>query len=188
MWELSQEEFNIHKYEIAEKIREGALFIYPTDTVYGLGCDATNQKSVAKLRSAKKIPTRPVSIIAPSKDWIKKNCVITPNAKDWLDKLPGPYTFVLKLKNKDAVAKNVYEKDTIGVRIPDHWISSFVTKLGFPITTTSANITGQPLMTEIDDLDLALRPKIDFAIDAGELKSKLSQIVDLTNTPKIIKR
>ncbi len=188
MWVLSEDEFKLHKFEIEEKIREGVLFIYPTDTIYGVGCDATNKKAVALLRKTKKTHTRPLSIIAPSKEWILQNCVITPNAKEWLGKIPGPYTFIFKLKNKQALADNVYETNTVGVRIPKHWISDFVSKLGLPIITTSANVTGQPFMRSIEDLDSELRLKTDFAIDAGLIDGKPSTIVDLTNETKILRK
>ena len=73
------------------------IYVYPTDTIYGIGCDATNDKLVLKIRSIKKRDEKPFSIIAPSKDWIKNNFeIIHP---EYLDKLPGPYTLVMKPKN-----------------------------------------------------------------------------------------
>jgi len=69
---------------------------------------------------------------------LKKNCEVIEEAKEWLDKLPGPYTLLLKLKNKDAVAKEVMpETDALGVRIPEHWFSGVVRMLNLPVVTTS---------------------------------------------------
>ena len=62
--------------DFVEDVRNGAIFIYPTDTIYGLGCDATNEGSVALIRNIKyKDGDKPMSIIAPSKDWVLENCV-----------------------------------------------------------------------------------------------------------------
>ena len=166
--------------EIAEQIGKGAVFIYPTDTIYGIGCNALDKKAVDKIRQLKERPTNPFSIIAPSKKWITENCIITKEAKEWLNKLPGPYTLILKLKNKNAIAKSVNQgEETIGIRIPNHWFSGVVQELGFPIVTTSANRSGRPFMTTLEDLDSTIKDGVDFIIDEGEKKGRPSKIVNL---------
>ena len=149
-----------------DRIRKGEVFIYPTDTIYGIGCDATNFKAVERIRKIKLRDIKPFSVIVPSKEWILENCY----AKN-LDKLPGSYTLILKLKNK-CVSENV-SKNTLGVRIPDHWISEVVKELGFPIVTTSVNKSGEKPMTSLKDLDL----EVDFVIYEGEKKGKSSEII-----------
>ncbi len=172
-------DFESKKEEIKKRILNGEVFIYPTDTIYGIGCDATNLDSVIKLRLLKDLPgEKPMSVIAPSKQWIIDNCVIDERAEDWLDKLPGSYTLVIKMKNKKCIAKNVnYGTDALGVRIPDHWISSLCAEMNIPIVTTSANMFSHKVMTCVDDLDKHL--KVDFVIDEGELVGKPSTIVFL---------
>ncbi len=167
--------------EIAEQIKKGAVFIYPTDTIYGIGCNALDQKAVDKVRQFKDRSTNPFSIIAPSKEWIVENCLLaTKEAKEWLAKLPGPYTLILKLKNKNAIAKSVNQSDdTIGVRIPAHWIREIVQELGFPIVTTSANRAGKPFMTSLEDLDETIEEEVDFIIYEGEKKGHPSTIINL---------
>src|SRR3989344_5038821 len=166
--------------EIAERISKGAIFIYPTDTIYGIGCNALDEKAVAKIRQLKERPTNPFSIIVPSKDWIAENCMVTKEGKGWIAKLPGPYTLIFKLKNKNAIAKSVNQgEETIGVRIPDHWFSTVVRKLGFPIVTTSANRSGKAFMTSLDDLDPKIKEGVDFIIYEGEKKGRPSKIVNL---------
>ena len=166
--------------EIEERISRGAVFIYPTDTIYGIGCHALDEKAVAKIRQLKERPTNPFSIIVPSKEWIAENCLVKKEAKEWLNKLPGPYTLIMKLKNKKAIAKGVTQgEETIGVRIPAHWFSNVVRKLGFPIVTTSANRSGKPFMTSLDDLDSKIKEGVDFIIYEGEKKGQPSKIVNL---------
>ena len=159
-----------------------SVFIYPTDTIYGIGCDATNDKAVARVREIKGREMKPFSVIAPSKEWIFENCIVNEKAKEWLDKLPGAYTFIFKLKDKKtkAVAENVNLGETIGVRIPTHWISEAVNKLKVPIVTTSVNLTGKPFMTSLDNLDEDIKNKVDFIIYEGEKKGSPSRVVDLT--------
>ena len=117
------DEFKQHAQDLAQFIKEGAIFIYPTDTIYGIGCNAEDEHAVGVLRSIKFRYKRPFSVIAPSKEWIKNNCEVPEKGEEWLAKLPGAYTLILKLKNKKCIAPSVtQEVDTLGVRIPDHWI------------------------------------------------------------------
>lgn len=170
----------MQKGGVYAKIRNGTIFIHPTDTIYGLSCNALEEKSVAKIRDLKERPETPFSVWAPSVDWIKQNCVLDKEGLEWLKKLPGPYTLIVKLKNKKAVAKNVSPKgDSIGVRIPQHWFSEVVKFLGFPIITTSANKAGQPFMTSMKDLDPEISKGVDFVIYEGEKISRPSKIVNL---------
>ena len=182
---ISKRELNKN---ISYKIQKGAVFIYPTDTIYGMGCNALNAKSVIKIRQLKERYEKPFSIIAPSKRWIYTNCVINANAKKWLKKLPGPYTLILKVKNKKIIAREVTDGlDTVGIRIPKHWISSFVKKLGIPIVTTSVNKTTKPFMTTIENLDKDIKYNVNLIIYEGPKKGKPSTIVNLVET-KVIKR
>lgn len=177
---LTKAELQLRFAEIAERIQNGAVFIYPTDTIYGIGCNALDKKAVDKVRKLKERPTNPFSILVPSKEWISENCEMTKEAKEWLNKLPGPYTLVLKLKNKNAIAKSVNQgEETIGLRIPQHWFNSIVYELRFPIVTTSANRSGRPFMTSIDDLDSTIKDGVDFIIYEGEKKGRPSKIVNL---------
>lgn len=177
---LTKTELQLHFAEIAEQISKGAVFIYPTDTIYGIGCNALDEKAVAKIRKLKERPTNPFSIIIPSKEWITENCMITKEGKEWIAKLPGPYTLIFKLKNKNAIAKGVNQgEETIGIRIPDHWFSNMVQKLGFPIVTTSANRSGKAFMTSLEDLNPIIKEGVDFIIYEGEKKGRPSKIVNL---------
>jgi L-threonylcarbamoyladenylate synthase len=182
-------EFDLKQEYIFSEIKKGKVFIHPTDTIYGLGCDATNVEAVKKLRDIKERYSRPFSIIAPSKTWIRENCVVDQKVIEWLKKMPGPFTLILKLKNKKAVSPEVNNGlDTLGVRIVYHWFQSTVEKLDKPIVTTSANRVGYDFMTSIDNLDGAIISKIDFIVYVGEKLGKPSTVVDLTQVKESIQR
>ena len=186
---ITTEQFHLHRKSLIQKIKEGSIFIYPTDTIYGIGCNALDSKAVARIRVTKRRTVQPFSIIVPNKEWILENCEVNEKARVWIEKLPGPYTLVLKLKNKNAVAKDVTNTGTIGVRLPNHWIIDVVDDMGFPILTTSANITGQDNMTSLEDLDNDIKKNIDFCIYEGKKKGKPSSLIHLEGeNAKIVKR
>lgn len=177
---ITKEELMVDKEEYIKRIKQGAVFIHPTDTIYGLGCDATNTRAVTRIRHIKRRQDAPFSVIVPSKNWIYDNCEVPQKAFKWIERLPGPYTLILKLINNKAVSpKTNAGMETLGVRIPDHWFSRFVARIGVPIVTTSANISGGDFMTSIDDMDSAIGRKVDFIIYEGEKRGRPSTLVNL---------
>lgn len=177
---ITKEEFVRDKVKYARLIGQGAVFVYPTDTIYGIGCDATNHSSVLRVRGIKQRPSMPFSVIAPSKRWAYENCEITVEGERWLDRLPGPYTLVFRLKNDAPVARAVNTgTDTLGVRLPKHWIAGIVSELGFPLVSTSANVSGQSYMTSLDDLEPSVKAAVDFVVFDGEKAGRPSTIVRL---------
>lgn len=187
---ITKEEFlgNLDFY--LREIGIGKIFVYGTDTIYGIGCDAMNNKAVSKIRGIKKRDEKPFSVISPSKKWILDNCIIDNNVKTWLDKLPGPYTLILELKNEEAVSNKVnLGLNSLGVRIPAHWFSKIVEKYGKPFVTTSVNLTGEPFIKRIKDITRNMKDKIDYAIDGGIINGSPSVIVKLINgTEEIVRR
>ncbi|HLC45880.1 MAG TPA: L-threonylcarbamoyladenylate synthase [archaeon] len=162
--------------QVIQAFATGKLVAYPTDTVYGLGCDATNETAVERVYWAKQREKKPVSVIAPSIQWIKENCEC-PN--DNPEKyLPGPYTLVLPLKNKDCVSEAVLQgRETLGVRIPRHWISSVAKDFGKPVVTTSLNLSGKPTITCLEELPESIEKHIDLFVSEGRLEGRPSTIV-----------
>ncbi len=177
---VTKEEFLLEKIKYIRLVGKGAVFIHPTDTIYGIGCDATSEKAVQRIRSIKQRAAMPFSVIAPSKEWIFENCEVSAEGEKWIGKLPGPYTLILKLKKKSAVAAAVnLGSSTLGVRMPKHWFTDVVAELGFPVVSTSANLTGQPYMTSVEDLDEGIKQKVDFIVYEGEKQGRPSTIVKL---------
>lgn len=178
---LSKDEFQVAQARCLAKLKAGALFIYPTDTIYGIGCDATHAKAVQRIRDLKERPDAPFSVIAPSKDWIRQHCEVSALAEEWIEKLPGPYTLVFALKDSSAVAQSVLgDATTLGIRIPKHWTSRIAEELGVPIVTTSVNKVGKEFLTDPEQLTPEFRDAIAFCIDEGPLKGKPSTVVKLT--------
>ena len=177
---ITKAEIRLKKEEIIDKILNGDVFIYPTDTIYGLGCDATNSQALKKIRQIKQRPDTPFSVIVPSLEWVKENCVITKEAEEYIKELPGPITLILKLKNPDCVAAEVAPGlDSLGIRIPSHWISGIVDSLGVPIITTSVNRTDKPFMKDIEELDPEIKSQISFALYEGAKEGRPSKIIHL---------
>lgn len=179
---LTKEEFFAHEKEYIKKIEKGAIFIYPTDTIYGIGTNALDTKAVQKIREIKKRPDMPFSIIAPSKAWIHDNCEVRPYEQEWLDKMPGPYTLLLKLKNTNAISEEVnVSGQTVGVRIPDHWIAKIASDANMPIVTTSVNISGNAPLRHISEMQPDIGKYVQFCIDEGLLQGRPSKIIDCTS-------
>jgi len=183
---LTKSEVELRAREFLEHIASGEVFIHPTDTIYGIGCNATDEKAVKMVRKLKERNDAPFSIWVPDKDWIRENCVVNEETEQWLEQLPGPHTLILKLKNKNAIAKSVNPGNgTIGVRIPDHWFHKFVEHLGVPIVTTSANRSGRKFMTSVEDLDSEIKNGVRFCVYEGEKRGRPSKIVHLTDKEKV---
>ena len=185
---LNYDEIKIEKPSIIEAITRGAVFIYPTDTIYGIGCNAQLSAAVRKVRHLKSRAANPFSVIAPSLDWIRENCIVTKDGEEWLEKLPGPYTLIFKLKN-NCVAKEVNAGlRTLGIRIPNHWIKNIVAESDVPVVTTSVNRANEDYMTSLDDLDPSIKSGIDFVLYEGENEGNARKIIDLTENVRVIER
>jgi tRNA threonylcarbamoyl adenosine modification protein (Sua5/YciO/YrdC/YwlC family) len=183
MQKITRQKFLQNKRHYFEKIKDGAIFVYPTDTIYGIGCDATNALAVKKIREIKQSFEQPFSVISPSKEWIRKNLEYDKDFKDWLDKLPGPYTLIIKLKNTACVSSETTgNKCALGVRLPANWFSDVVSELNIPIITTSVNRHGERPITQTADIPETIKNRIDFVIEDGALNGYPSTIVDLTKT------
>jgi len=160
---------------LKEEIQAGKIFIYPTDTIYGLGCDATNEESINKIKEIKqRDKNKPLSIIAPSIKWIENNFIIDSNLEKYL---PGPYTLILKKKNP-IFLKHISNSETIGVRIPKNKLTKEIQKSDVPFVTTSVNLAGESFALRIEDIKQEILDKVDYIIEAEEdLSGKPSTLI-----------
>lgn len=169
-------------------LKGGGIVLYPTDTLYGLAVNAFNEEAVKRLYRLKKRPlNKPISICLPDTKWIGKVAHLNPKVEKLINKLlPGPFTIILKKKiTVPQILTGGSEK--IGIRIPDNIISRELSK-EFPITSTSANISGMKTHNNIKDIIQQIG-EVDLAIDAGPLKGGASTVIDLTmDPPKILRK
>ena len=184
---ITKEEFLESKLFFLKEMHRGKIFVYPTDTIYGIGCDATNSHAVEKIRLLKKRDAKPFSVIAPTKYWIRNNGTYNLDIDKWIAKLPGPYTLILGLKNSRAVDRGVNNGlGSLGVRIPRNWFAEIVKEFGSPFVTTSVNISGEKHITDVGEIDEDWG--IDYVIDGGVLNGNPSTIVNLIGEEKIMER
>lgn len=185
---MNKAEFLFQKKKYLKELKEGKVCVYPTDTIYGIGCDATNYDAVAKIRVIKKRQKTPLSIIIPDKSWIYNNCEVDPKFTKYIEKLPGPYTLILKLNDSSDLAANVNcGTGTIGVRIPNHWFSEVVSELKKPFITTSVNYHGDRHIKLINEIPFEMKPLIDIIVDDGLCDGNPSTIINLTKDKVDIK-
>lgn len=177
----------IERKWILSEMKKGKIFIYPTDTIYGIGCNALNDRSVQAIRRIKKRDShKPFSVIAPSKAWIRTHA--KGRFSPYLKNLPGPYTLLLSKKNKSFLSV-VSGSPILGVRMIRHSFQSLVTRARIPFVTTSVNQSGKPATKRIADIPLSIRRKVDYVIDGGTLNRPPSTLIDLSGEkPEIKKR
>jgi len=180
--------------EAVNFLRAGKIIVYPTDTVYGIGCDALNEKAVLKIARIKKVKeAKPVSVMVRDLEEIKKYSFLGSTNKRILEKLlPGKFTFILpgvkKLSNFITGGG-----PNVGFRIPEHPVTQKLTELfENPIVTTSANITGEEPISDpfkIVDRFRDERYQPDLILDFGKLESAHpSVVVDISTTqPRILR-
>jgi tRNA threonylcarbamoyl adenosine modification protein (Sua5/YciO/YrdC/YwlC family) len=173
----------------------GAVILFPFDTVYGLICDANNEKAVEKIFSIKKrSELKVLGLAASDMQMIEDVAVLTENQSDYiLGKISGPYTFLVKAKKATEISTKCIKNGIIGVRVPDcPLLLETIRSFGKPVAQTSANISGQSNCYSVDEFLMQYKSnnEIDLLIDAGELPQKNpSTIIDLTGTtPKAIER
>jgi L-threonylcarbamoyladenylate synthase len=176
-------------------LKSGGLVVYPTETCYGIGADATNQEAVNKLLKYKsKRFGKAISVAVFDRNMAKEYVKLSKTAENIYENyLPGPITVVSRGKHR--VAKGVEsEEGTLGIRIPDYdLILKIVKKFGKPITATSANMSYRKTPYSIKDIleNTSKRQQdlIDFIIDAGELpKNELSTVINTTlNEARILR-
>jgi len=176
--------------EIADYINRGKIIAYPTDTIYGLGCDALNRKAIKKIfRIKKRNEKKPLLMLANNFNIIKKYCLVNKQQIDYLKKIwPAPITVILKRK-KNTIKDLAGADDSLAIRIPDNnFLKLLLKKLKRPITSTSLNISGEKNFNNPKNIEIyfiGLKP--DIVIDAGNIfiPGKPSKIIDIRDIKNI---
>ncbi|KAA5537573.1 L-threonylcarbamoyladenylate synthase [Paenimyroides baculatum] len=179
--------------KVVKILKDGGLVIYPTDTVYGLGCDITNTKALERIAKIKGIKLEKANFsfvcndLSNISDYVKS--LDTSSFKILKRALPGPYTFILEGNNN--LPKEFKKKKTVGIRVPDNSIAlELVKQLGNPIVSTSI-YDDDELIEYTTDPELIFEKwqnKVDVVIDGGYGDNTASTIIDLTgNEPEVIR-
>ncbi|XLS30957.1 L-threonylcarbamoyladenylate synthase [Flavobacteriaceae bacterium M23B6Z8] len=189
-------ETNPNPKEIARAVsilKDGGLVIYPTDTVYGLGCDITNTKALERVARIKGVKLERANFsfvcadLSNLSDYVKQ--IDTPTFKILKRALPGPYTFILPGNNN--LPKVFKKKKTVGIRVPDNSIArTLVKQLGNPIISTSIYDEDE-VVEYTTDPELILEKwnnLVDLVIDGGYGDNVASTIIDLSGSvPEIVR-
>lgn len=171
-------------------LADGGVILYPTDTVYGLGANIFDNSAVRRVFEIKKRSfLKPLSILVSDVETIDLVAKISLGQKNTIESyLPGPYTFIL---NKQKIVPRYITGGlvNVGVRVPDCELACRLASI-FPITTTSANISDDEVLSNPHEILEQLDCEVDLVIDVGDLDSgKSSTIIDLTAfKPKIIRK
>lgn len=165
--------------DAAAAIREGELVVYPTETVYGLAADATDPDAVERVFEAKgRARDKPVSLAVPSVDDAFDYTEPTAREERFMREfLPGPVTVVVERAESvpDALTAG---QPRVGVRVPDHLVALALLESVAPLTATSANVSGNPSATSVNDLD-AITEMTAVVLDGGETGGTGSTVVDV---------
>ncbi|MBI4701754.1 MAG: threonylcarbamoyl-AMP synthase [Deltaproteobacteria bacterium] len=171
------------KIERAVQILEqGGVIGYPTDTVYGLGCDLTNKQAIGRLHQMKAMPrNKRLSFVCPDLGDIARYAVVDNATYRILKRfLPGPYCFVLRASRE--VPKMVpTRQNTVGIRVPDHAVAqALVRALGRPIISTTARLPDGPPLQDPWEIEQAF-PALDLVLATESAGGEPATVVDLSD-------
>ncbi len=171
-------------------LRQGGVIIYPTDTVYGIGCDITQKNAIERIYRAKEMTKqKPLSFVCPDLKDISRYAQVNTSMYRILKRyLPGPYTFILPAMR--SVPKTLVSKQrTVGIRIPEHpFTLALAQELGRSIISTSVNMSERTFASDPAEFASHYEGKVDLIIDSGPAYSELSSVIDLTGPVPVVLR
>ena len=179
--------------KVVDVLKNGGLVIYPTDTVYGLGCDITNTKALERIAKIKGVKLEKANFsficsdLSNISDYVKQ--IDTATFKILKRALPGPYTFILPGNN--SLPKEFKKKTTVGIRVPDNAIAlEIVRQLGNPIVSTSIHDEDAVLeySTDPELIFEKWQNLVDMVIDGGYCDNMGSTIIDLSGFEPVVVR
>lgn len=169
--------------KVVEVLKQGGVIAYPTDTVYGIGCDIFNKKGIRQIYQIKqRDPRKPFSFICSDLSDVATYCHVSNAAfKIMRRNLPGPYTFVLEA-TRVVPDLLITKQKTVGIRIPDNPIAlAIVRELGHPLVTTSVNVAGEDPCTDPVDIQDKMGRMLDVVVDGGILLGDPSTVINLVD-------
>lgn len=171
-----------------EVLRRGGVIAYPTDTVYGIGCDITQKRAVDRVYAIKRMkPDQPLAFICPDLGDLSKYALVDDRTYRLMRRLtPGPYCFILEASREVPRILQMKRK-TVGIRVPHNEVAlALVRALGNPIVSSTASREGEPL-NDPADIDEAF-PGLDLILDAGYGGLVPSTVLDVTGADIVVVR
>jgi len=176
--------------KVTDTLKEGGVIAYPTDTIYGLGCDLHQKDAIKQIHHLKRhVKTKRLSIICADLKDISNYAYVPDYAYRTMKTLiPGPYTFILEA-TKLVPKIMLTNQKTVGIRVPDNTISlALVRELGHPIITTSVTKPDESLYNDPEEIDQMFGRQLDMVIDGGIIVAEHSSIIDLTDErPQVLR-
>ncbi|TNF62027.1 MAG: threonylcarbamoyl-AMP synthase [Deltaproteobacteria bacterium] len=175
-------------HQAVEVLRRGGVIVYPTGTVYGLGCDIHQKKAIERIYQIRRLKKdHPLSFMCPDLSKIARYAHVDNFAYRIMKRLvPGPYTFVLRA-TRDAPKLLVRKQKTVGIRVPDDAVAlALLNELGSPIVSTSATVDDE-VLNDPDELH-ARFTHVDAFVDGGWGGLEPSTIIDLTGDEAVVLR
>jgi len=171
-------------------LKAGGVIIYPTDTVYGIGCDIHNKEALERVKRIKNDPDiKLLSFICPGMKDIAKYAKVSDYAYRIMKKLlPGPYTFILP-SAREVPKKLRSKRKTVGIRIPDHSVAlKLVEELGNPILSTSTTNRKGDVLIDPYEIKAIFNSQIDLMLASENILGKPSSVIDLSGEAPVIVR
>jgi len=180
-----------HIRTAVDALEAGGLIVYPTDSVYGLGCDLFNKNAIEKIYLRKGHDKRKLlSFICPDLKEISEYAYVPDFAYKIMRRLlPGPYTFILNATKR--VPRILLEKrKTVGIRVPDNAAcQALLAELSRPIISTSARLADQPFLSDPDEIAETFEHIADIFLDSGPGGLEQSTVIDFTgDEPEIVRQ
>lgn len=178
--------------ECLKKISEGGTILYPTDTVWGIGCDATNEEAVAKIYKIKnREESKSLIVLVDSLDMLKEHVLVPQKAIEILENTEKPTTIIYK--NPKGIAQNIINKEdnTLAIRIvKNEFCESLIKVFGKPIVSTSANVSGNPTPKSFSEIEKAILDSVDYIVNLHQDKiaTKSSTILKIDGEDIIVIR
>ncbi len=172
-----------HVDRAVEVLKRDGVIVYPTDTIYGLGCDVTSKAAVERVRRIKgRDANKPMSFVCSDLVQVSRYGHVSNFAHRILKRfLPGPYTFVLTATRETPRVFQSKQK-TVGIRIPDHPVPlALVEQLGNPVVSTSANESDEVVVTNPADLERIFGHRVDLIMECGTLPVLASSVISLVD-------
>lgn len=177
---------------ISENLKSGAVYIFPTDTVYAIIADSHSKEGVEKIYQIRKLPKdKPLSLLCKDISMASEFIEFMPNSAYRMIKriIPGPFTFIFKANKNLPKPSVAHHKDKhIGIRFPNHiYLNNLLEIHNSPLTSTSA-FTDDQFIIDIDDLDTIYGSKVNGIVDGGIVKIETSTVIDFTkDEPTVIR-